>query len=55
MLLDIPKVEVDEVESDREGNYRVTLHRTERGTRGHPCGHFIDHFYGEGEWITLRP
>ena len=46
MLLDIPKVEVDEVESDREGNDRVTIHSTERGTCGHKCGNFVDHFYG---------
>jgi transposase len=53
-LLDIPNIEVDEVERDREGNYRVTIHSTERGTRCHQCGHFIDHFYGQGEFITLR-
>lgn len=54
MLLDIPNVEVDEVEIDRDGNYRVTIHSTERGTRCHQCGNFIDHFYGYGEFITLR-
>ena len=54
VLLDIPNIEVDEVEIDREGNYRVTIHSTERGTRCHQCGHFIDHFYGYGEFITLR-
>ena len=54
VLLDIPHVEVDEVEIDREGNYRVTIHSTERGTCCHKCGNFIDHFYGYGEFITLR-
>ena len=54
VLLDIPNVEVDEVEIDRDGNYRVTIHSTERGTHCHKCGHFIDHFYGHGEFITLR-
>jgi hypothetical protein len=54
VLLDIPNIEVDEVEIDREGNYRVTIHSAERGTRCHQCGHFIDHFYGYGEFITLR-
>ena len=43
VLLNIPNIEVDEVERDREGNYRVTIHSTERGTRCHQCGHFIDH------------
>ena len=26
VLLDLPNIEVDEVERDREGNYRVTIH-----------------------------
>ena len=54
VLLGIPNVEVDEVEIDRDGNYRVTVHSTERGTHCHQCGHFMDHFYGHGEFITLR-
>jgi hypothetical protein len=54
VLLDIPNVGVDEVEIDRDGNYRVTVHSAERGTHCHKCGHFIDHFYGHGECITLR-
>lgn len=54
MLLDIPNVEVDEIEIDRDGNYRVTVHSTARGTCCHQCGNFIDHFYGYGEFITLR-
>ena len=54
VLLNIPNIEVDEVEIDRDGNYRVTIHSTERGTCCHQCGHFIDHCYGHGEFITLR-
>ena len=54
VLLALPHIEVDEVERDREGNYRVTIQSTERGTCCHQCGHFIDHFYGQGEFITLR-
>jgi hypothetical protein len=50
-LLDIPNVEVDEVEIDRDGNYRVTVHSAEHGTHCHKCGNFIDHFYGHGEFI----
>ena len=52
--LDIPNVEVDEVEIDREGNYRITVHSTEHGTHCHQCGEFIHQFYGHGEFITLR-
>jgi transposase len=54
VLLDIPHVEVDEVEMDREGNYRVTVHSTVHGTHCHQCGNVINHFYGYGEFITLR-
>ena len=54
VLLNISNIEVDEVEIDRDGNYRVTIHSTERGTCCHQCGHFIDHCYGHGEFITLR-
>lgn len=54
VLLDVPNVEVDEVELDREGNYRVAIHSTKRGTYCHKCGNFTDHFYGYGEFITLR-
>ncbi|MBK8754385.1 MAG: ISL3 family transposase [Candidatus Competibacteraceae bacterium] len=54
VLLDIPNVEVDEVEMDREGNDRVTIQSTEHGTHCHQCGYFIEHFYGQGEFITLR-
>ena len=41
VLLNIPNIEVDEVELDREGNYRVTIHSTERGTCCHQCGNVI--------------
>ena len=54
VFLDIPSVEVDEVEIDRGGNYRVTVHSTVHGTHCHQCGNVINYFYGYGEFITLR-
>ena len=52
--LDIPHIQIEHVEVDREGHYRITVNSTECGTYCHKCGHFIDHFYSHGEFITLR-
>jgi transposase len=54
VLLELPNIEVDEVEIDQEGNYRVTVHSTETGTGCHQCGGLTTHFYGYGSLITLR-
>ncbi len=54
VLLDLPNLEIDEVETDQDGNYRVTVHSTENGAHCHKCGHFTTHFYGCGPFITLR-
>ena len=52
--LDIPNVEVEKLEIDRDGHYRITVHSTEQGTHCRKCGIFIDHFYGYSPQITLR-
>jgi len=52
--LDIPNVEVEKLEIDQDGNYRITVHSTERGTHCHKCGGFITDFYGYSPFITLR-
>jgi len=52
--LDIPNVEVEKLEIDQDGNYRITVHSTERGTHCHKCGGFITGFYGYSPSITLR-
>ena len=54
VLLDLPNVEVCQVETDQDGNYRVTVYSTEHGAHCHKCGHFITHFYGYSPLITLR-
>ncbi|MCP4937054.1 MAG: ISL3 family transposase [bacterium] len=53
-LLDIPNIEIEKVELDREGNYVVVVKSTEAGTHCHKCGESISHCYGHGEPITLR-
>ena len=52
--LDIPNVEVEKLEIDQDGNYRITVHSTEWGTHCHKCGGFITDFYGYSPSITLR-
>ena len=52
--LDIPNIQIEHVEIDQEGHYRITVKSTECGTYCHQCGHFVDHFYSHGEFITLR-
>ena len=39
--LDIPNIQIEQVEVDREGHYRMTVHSTDCGTSCHKCGHFI--------------
>jgi transposase len=54
ITLDIPFIKIENVEIDREGHYRITVTSTQCGTNCHKCGHFIDHFHSQGEFITLR-
>jgi transposase len=54
LLLDLPKVQVQEVHQDRNGSYIVTLVSTERGATCHKCNKRIDKPNGYGEWVTLR-
>jgi len=53
-LLDIPNIEIEQVELDREGNYVVVVKSTEVGTHCHRCGQPISHGYGHDQAITLR-
>ncbi len=53
-LLDIPNVEIKQVDIDREGNYIVEVKSTEQGTQCHQCGRRISHGYGHAPVITLR-
>jgi len=52
--LDIPLIKIENVEIEQAGHYRITVTSTQCGTNCHKCGHFIDHFHSQGEFITLR-
>ena len=54
VTLDIPFIEIENVEIDREGHYRITVKSTECGTHCHQCGNFIDCYHSQGQFITLR-
>jgi transposase len=53
-LLDIPNIEIERVDVDREGNFVVTVHSTEEGTVCRKCGRDIDKAYGHDRMMTLR-
>ncbi len=53
VLLALPNIEVDEVERDREGNYRVTIRYRARNALESSRDNFIDHL-GHGKFIKLR-
>ena len=53
-LLDIPNIEIEKVEIDREVNYIVTVGSTEKGTTCHECGRDVDKAHGYDRMMTLR-
>jgi transposase len=52
--LDIPDVEVLEVETNPAGDYIITVESTIEGTRCQTCGREITAFHGHGDWVQLR-
>jgi transposase len=52
--LDIPDVQVREVEQNERGEYTITLESTLEGTRCRQCGREITDLQGVDEAITLR-
>ena len=53
-LLDLPNIEIEKVEIDREGNYIVTVSSTEEGTACRKCKKHIENAYGYDRMMTLR-
>ena len=53
-MLDIPNIEVENVERDRDGHFKVTVKSTENGTRCHRCGRVTTKRYGYAPAIELR-
>ena len=52
--LDIPDVTIQTVETDRHGDFVLTVKSTVEGTSCHTCGKKITKVYGEDREITLR-
>ena len=52
--LDIPEVTIQHVETDRHGDFVLTVKSTVEGTSCHKCGKKITKVYGEDREITLR-
>ena len=52
--LDIPDVTIQTVETDRHGDFVITVKSTVEGTACHKCGKKITKVYGDDREITLR-
>ena len=52
--LDIPDVQVRNVEQNERGEYTITIESTLEGTRCRQCGHEITDLHGVDEAIILR-
>jgi hypothetical protein len=52
--LDIPDVTIQTVETDRHGDFVITVKSTVEGTSCHTCGKKITKVYGDDREITLR-
>jgi len=52
--LDIPEVTIQHVETDRHGDFVITVKSTVEGTSCHTCGKKIIKMYGEDREITVR-
>jgi len=52
--LDIPDVTIEKVETDRYGDFVITVKSTVEGTHCHTCGMKITKVYGYDHEITLR-
>ena len=54
ILLDIPDVTIEKVETERNGAMVITVKSTVEGTQCHTCGKKITKVYGDDREITLR-
>ena len=52
--LDLPHVEIDSVQLDREGNYIIRVHSTLIGCQCHQCGQHITKFHGYDREIQIK-
>lgn len=52
--LDIPDVQVLNVEINNNGEFIITIESTLEGARCHYCGREITDFHGHDDWVTVR-
>ena len=52
--LDLPNVRVVQTETNKRGDYIITVESTLNSTSCHQCGREIKQSHGHGRWITLR-
>ena len=54
ILLDIPNVTIEKVETEHKGSIVIPIKSTIEGTHCHTCGKKIIKVYGDDREITLR-
>jgi transposase len=54
VFLDIPEIEVIDVERTKKGDYHISVRSTKKGTHCRKCGRFIEKFHGYDKEIVLR-
>jgi transposase len=52
--LDIPDVQVLQIETNPRGDCTITVESTQEGTKCRKCGRMITELHGVDEWLTLR-
>jgi transposase len=52
--LDLPNVKILKMETNKAGDYIITVESTLTSTHCRECGREIDEFHGYGRWIELR-
>ena len=52
--LDLPNVKILKMETNKAGEYIITVESTLTSTHCRDCGREIDEFHGYGHWIKLR-
>jgi len=52
--LDLPNVKILKMETNKAGDYIITVESTRTSTNCRKCGRKIEEFHGYGRWIELR-
>ena len=52
--IDLPNIEIDSIEINRDGEYEIRAHSTQEGCTCRACGRHIDKRHGEDREVRLR-